>query len=47
MLNMDKEKEIKKSFAAAAAEQIDEAAVQVGLTAEGAELIKQKILGIT
>jgi phage gp37-like protein len=47
MLNMDKEKEIKKAFAAAAAEQIDEAAVQVGLTAEGAELIKQKILGIT
>jgi phage gp37-like protein len=46
MLNMEKAKEIKKAFAAAAAEQIDEAAVQVGLTTEGAELIKQKILGI-
>jgi phage gp37-like protein len=46
MLNMEKAKEIKKAFATAAAEQIDEAAVQVGLTTEGAELIKQKILGI-
>jgi len=46
MLNMQKEKEIKKAFADAAAEQIDEAAIQVGLTTEGAELIKNKILGI-
>ena len=46
MLNMQKEKEIKKAFAEAAADQIDEAAIQVGLTDEGAELIKNKILGI-
>lgn len=46
ILNMEREKEIKKAFASAAAEQIDEAAIQVGLTTEGAELIKNKILGI-
>lgn len=46
ILNLEREKEIKKAFADAAADQIDEAAIQLGLTTDGAELIKQKILGI-
>lgn len=46
MLNMQKEKEIKKAFADEAAEAIDNAAAQAGLTTEGANLIKQEILGL-
>jgi hypothetical protein len=46
ILNMEREKEIRKAFADSAADQIDEAAIQLGLTTDGAELIKQKILGI-
>jgi len=46
MLNMQKEKEIKKAFADEAAEAVDKAAVQAGLTTEGANLIKQEILGL-
>lgn len=46
ILNMEREKEIKKAFADAAVDQIDEAAIQLGLTVEGAELIKKKILGL-
>jgi hypothetical protein len=46
ILNMEREKEIKKAFADAAADQIDKTAKQAGLTSEGATLIKQQILGL-
>jgi uncharacterized protein DUF3486 len=46
LLSIEKEKQIKKAFAEQAAEQIDQAATQIGLTVEGAELIKQTILGL-
>jgi len=46
MLNMQKEKEIKKAFADEAADAIDNSAKQAGLTKEGANLIKQQILGL-
>jgi Bacteriophage Mu, Gp27 len=46
ILNMEREKEIKKAFADAAAETIDKTAKQAGLTSEGATLIKQQILGL-
>lgn len=46
MLNMEKAKEIKKAFADEAAEAVDKAATQAGLTSEAASLIKQEILGL-
>ena len=46
LLSIEKEKQIRKAYAEEAAEQVDQAATQIGLTVEGAELIKQKILGI-
>ena len=46
ILNMEREKEIKKAFADAAADTIDKTAKQAGLTSEGATLIKQQILGL-
>lgn len=46
LLNIEKEKQIKKAFAEQVAEQIDSSAKQVGLTTEGAKLIKQQILGL-
>lgn len=47
MLNMQKEKEIKKAFADEITEAIDKSAAQAGLTSEGASLIKKEILGLT
>jgi len=41
-----REKEIRKAFAEEAAAAAENVAVQAGLTAEGAELIKKQILGI-
>lgn len=41
-----REKEIRKAFAEEAAQAAEEVAVQAGLTAEGATLIKKQILGI-
>ena len=46
MINMKREKEIRKAFAEEAAAQVEDIAAQVGLTSEGADLIKQQILGI-
>lgn len=46
MINMKREKEIRKAFAEEAAAQVEGIAAQVGLTSEGADLIKQQILGI-
>lgn len=44
--SIKREKEIKKAFADAAAETIDQTAKQAGLTSEGATLIKKQILGL-
>ncbi len=46
MLNMKKEKEIRKAYAEEMAEEIDKTAVQAGLTSEGASIIKKQILGL-
>ncbi len=46
MLNMQKEKEVRKAFAEELAEEVDSTAKQAGLTSEGANLIKQQILGL-
>lgn len=47
MVNMKREKEIKKAFAEEAAEVAETAAVQAGLSIEGAKDIRNMILGIT
>jgi hypothetical protein len=46
MLNMKREKEVRKAFAEELAEEVDSTAKQAGLTKEGANLIKQQILGL-
>lgn len=46
MINLEKEKQIKKNYAEELAEQLDEKALQIGLTSEGAAKIKAQILGI-
>lgn len=46
MINLEKEKQIKKNYAEEIAEQLDENASQIGLTSEGAAKIKADILGI-
>jgi len=46
MVNMKREKEIKKAFAEEAVGTIDKAAKQAGLTTDGATLIKKQILGL-
>ena len=46
MLSTQREKELRKAFAEEAASEAETAAKAAGLTAEGAKLIKQQILGI-
>ena len=46
ILNLEREKQIKKAFADEAADAIDKSAAQAGLTSEGASLIKKEILGL-
>jgi hypothetical protein len=46
MINLEKEKQIRKNYAEELAEQLDENAAQIGLTSEGAAKIKAQILGI-
>jgi|TARA_B110000211_G_scaffold54451_2_gene60394 hypothetical protein len=46
MSNMKREKEVRKAFAEELANEVDVTAKQAGLTTEGANLIKQQILGL-